>query len=538
MAPEDKAVGGGVHAGRAPGRLPVRYAGRRRVPATLPNQRPSVSAGIALAAPLIAAVGAAVIVFHGALGYFFSQDDFLGLARASGLAPRLAGPWRYLSHQAVFDFLRPLAGLDASIYHLVSLVSHAACAVLLGAFLTRRVSRPAALLGAVFFAAHPALFSAVYWFSAIGDSLALLFALTALMLALRPDRLRWIALPAFALSLMAKESTVLLPVVVAFASRSDPAASGASRRGRMGATLGLVAVAVAYGAAFLIGNAFGVRDEQAARAPYALGVGAHIGANALTYLGWTAASLYPVVRGFDDAVDPTVYPWAVGALVLWLAGLASRRLRRSGWVMSGAIWLLFLLPVLGLRNHIYHYYLYAPLAGAAWCVAAAADRVLPRGIIGWLAAGGAAALLTLNGALLVRKIETMPFVLPGSRSEPIVDRALIAANVRRGLAAARLPYGATLLLWSPTSASIGPRGEPLGRVAPQPTYWEHNVRAALLEGLAVRVMFPSIAEARFVREFQPMPGNVWYAAYLPDGHVQVATSAQVDSILRSMPRAR
>jgi len=153
----------------------------------------------------VAGAIAGVIVFRGALAYFFSQDDFLGLARAGGLAPRLAGPWRYLSHQAVFDLLRPLAGLDAAAYHLVSVASHATCAVLLAAFLMSRVSGPAALLGTVFFAAHPALFSAVYWFSAIGDGLALLFALVALMLALRPDGLRWIALPAFALSLMATE---------------------------------------------------------------------------------------------------------------------------------------------------------------------------------------------------------------------------------------------------------------------------------------------------------------------------------------------
>jgi hypothetical protein len=486
----------------------------------------------------LAAAIAGVIVFRGALGYFFSQDDFLGLARAGGLAPRLAGPWRYLSHQAIFDLLRPLAGLDATVYHLVSLASHTACVVLLAAFLMRQTSGPAAFLGAVYFAVHPALFSVVYWFSAIGDSLALLFALVALMLALRSDRLRWIALPAFALSLAAKESTLLLPVVVALAGRFDPATSGASRRGSIGVTLGLAGIALAYGATFVAGNAFSMRGELSATAPYAFGAGAHIGANALTYLGWAVASLYPVVRGFDEAVDPTVYPWAIGTLVLWLAGLASRRLRRSGWVIGGAIWLGFLVPVLGLKNHTYHYYLYAPLAGVTWCVAAAVDRLGPRGRPGWLIAGAVAVLFTLNGALLVRRIETMPFVLPGLRSEPVVDRAVIARNVYEGLTAARLPDGVSLLFWSPTAASLGPRGEGLAGPAPRPTYWEHNVRAALLEGLAVRVMFPNVAEVRFVREFAPGPANEWYAAYLPDGRVRVAPSAEVDSILRATGRAQ
>ncbi|MGH7730486.1 MAG: hypothetical protein ACRENJ_04465 [Candidatus Eiseniibacteriota bacterium] len=484
-------------------------------------------------AAVVSGVVAGVIVFHRALAYYFSQDDFLGLARAGGLAPRLTGPWRFLSHQAIFDALRPLAGLDPMPYHLVSLVSHAACVALLALFLARRVSPAAALLGAVFFAAHPALYTVLFWFSAVGDSLALLFALAALMLAMRTDRRRWLALPLFALSLLAKESTLLLPAVVALAGRFDPAARDARRRGRIGVPLGLTAVAIAYAAAFALGNAFGVREGISAGAPYAFGPGPHVLANALTYLGWTVAIPLPLARGFYDAVDPTVHPWGYVALALWLLGLASRRLRGAGWVMGGTMWLLFLIPMLGLRHHTYHYYLYAPMAGTAWCVAAAAERIQPRGRRTWMIAGAAAALLTFNGALFVRKIETMPFVLPGLRADPTVDRARIAHNVHDDLGAVTLPPGVTLLFWSPTAASLGPRGETLGGSAPVATYWERNVGDALLGGLAVRVMFPQVAEVRFVRELRPTAPNEWYAAYKPDGRVRVATSAAVDSILRA-----
>ncbi len=93
----------------------------------------------------------------------------------------------------------------AAVYHLVSLASHATCAVLLAALFMRRLSRRAALLGAVFFAAHPA--------------------------------------------------------VVALAGRFEPATSGGSRRGIIGVTLGLAAISLAYGAAFVSGNAFGVRAD-------------------------------------------------------------------------------------------------------------------------------------------------------------------------------------------------------------------------------------------------------------------------------------
>jgi hypothetical protein len=513
------------------------------VPATVPTPRASGLPGPSLVAPLLAAA-AGVLVFHRALGFFFSQDDFLGLARASGLAPRLAGAWRLLSHQAFFDVMWPIAGLGAGPYHAVSLVSHTACAALLVVLLGRIASPPAAVIGGVFFAVHPALFGAVYWISAVGDSLALLGALGALLLALRPDRLRWASLPVFGLSLLAKESTLLLPAVVMLAApvarSTAPAGSGpvtgpVARR-RFGVCLGLAAVALLHLAGLLAGNAFGVRAGLPDQAPYAIGSGAHVGTNLLTYLGWTANFLLPTVRGVGDAADPRVFPWAIGLILVWLAGLFSRGLRHRGWFAAGATVALFLLPVLPLRHHTYHYYLYAALAGAAWCVAAAADLVLARvrsGRASWAIAGGTAALLALNGALLAHKIETMPFVLPELRSDPIVDRARIARNAYQSISGYELGPGTTLIFWSPTAASLGAHGERLGAPAPNETYWERNVKEALLAGLAVRVMFPQVSEVRFVRQFEPAPPDARYAVYRPEGRVRIATSEEVASILES-----
>jgi hypothetical protein len=445
--------------------------------------------------------------------------------------------WRYLSHQAFFDLMRSLAGLDATPYHAVSLAVHAACAALLGVFLGRVVSRPAALIGAVFFAVHPSLFGAVYWISAVGDGLALLGALGALLIALRGDRLRWASLPLFGLSLLAKESTLLLPAVVALAA---PAVRSAARATR-GVVFGLAAIALLHLVAFAAGDAFGVRGGLPGEAPYAVGIGTHIGGNLLTYLGWSANFLLPTVRGFTDAVDAPVFPWAIGLVVLWLLGLRSRGLRQRGWLAGGVVFVLFLLPVLPLRNHTYHYYLYASLVGGAWCVAAAAEQALSRvrgGRARWAIAGACVALLTLNGWLLVRKVETMPFVLPELRADPVIDRARIARNVQEGLAALPLPPGDSLLFWSPIAASLGPHGEALAEPAPRETYWERNVRDALLDGLAVRVMFPQVAAVRFVREYRPAGPSSRYAVYRPDGRLLVATSARVDSILESRTQAK
>ena len=104
------------------------------------------------------------------------------------------------------------------------------------------------------------------------------------------------------------------------------------------------------------------------------------------------------------------------------------------------------------------------------------------------------ALLVINGAALVHKIESYPFTLPGLLSDTTVDRERIARSARDDLRRANLPPGASLRFWSPTSIRIElgahPDSDPLHRE----TYWERNVRTALSDGLGVRVLFPAVRE--------------------------------------------
>ncbi|MBI5709120.1 MAG: glycosyltransferase family 39 protein [Candidatus Eisenbacteria bacterium] len=486
--------------------------------------------------PGLAVAAAAVPVFRGALGYGFSQDDFAGLARAAGLLPRLAEPWRFLSHQAFFDVMRATAGLDARPYHLASLALHAACALLLWVFLRRRLDGPAALAGAVFFAAHPALYTALYWISAIGDPGALLFALAALLALLRRDRWRWAALPLYALALLCKESVLLLPVAAAAVLGSDPDRTPAGRRAwRDPVVLSLALVAAAYLVYYLAADAMGQHVGGTRGSPYGSGLSPAIAWNALTYLGWSLNVPLPLVRSFSDAIDPAVYPWGAVALLLWLAGLRSRALRARGWLAAGALTLAFLAPVLPLEHHTYHYYLYAPLPGIAWCLAAALDAALARlrPTAAWVTAAALATALAVNGAALVRKVESFPFGATGLRADPTVDRARIATNALADLRAAGLPRGARLLFWSPI-AEGGVSATP----SPRESYWERNVRAALLDGLAVRVMLPQVGGVEFVRAFRPAPEPYRYAVYRPDGKLGVATPAELDSLIRANAGAR
>ena len=96
---------------------------------SLPASRPSSAAPSSTVWPFVAAAAAGAIVYHRALGYFFSSDDFAWLSHARGLLPRLTGPWRYLSAQAYYDAMRPLAGLNPLPYHLVSLTTHLVSAI-------------------------------------------------------------------------------------------------------------------------------------------------------------------------------------------------------------------------------------------------------------------------------------------------------------------------------------------------------------------------------------------------------------------------
>jgi hypothetical protein len=205
--------------------------------------------------------------------------------------------------------------------------------------------------------------------------------------------------------------------------------------------------------------------------------------------------------------------------------------------------------VLPLANHTYHYYLYAPLAGIALAAAAlwdnaghlistrqvkaAAPAAESSSVRAWTWAGVVAALLVVNGALVVRKIETYPFI-EGLRADALVDRALIAERVFRDLEAARLPEGARLRFWSPASQALERERRPDADPARE-TYWEQNVRQSVLDGLGVRVLVPRVREAIFVREFRRLDDAILYAVYLPDGRLGVATTAQLDSMMRSQP---
>ncbi len=216
--------GGGPMA-RAPARSTAasRKAASSRAAASRSTPFPAVPGITAADAVFLGlAVLAALVVFRGVLAYFFAQDDFTGLARARGLLPALTGPWRWISGQLYFDLMERVAGLSPLPYRVASLAAHGATVALVYAACRRFVPPLAAMLGALWFGTHPAIYTALYSVSGIGEILSGLLAVATLLLVSRSGRERSIAVPCFVAALMCKESVVLLPVyLVARATGED-----------------------------------------------------------------------------------------------------------------------------------------------------------------------------------------------------------------------------------------------------------------------------------------------------------------------------
>ena len=508
----------------------------------------------ALAVGLLAI--AVAVVFGGAVRTFFSQDDFLYLAQARGLVPRPLPWFRPLAHIGFFSTMNGLVGLNASLWHAAALALHVLTVVLFWGLVRARASAPAALLAACVAAVHPALFTAAYWIAAANVQLAWALALAALHAESMRGRARWTAVPLAALAVWARETTVVLPALVMIVRLHDRRPV----RDRL-----MLAMSLAVAATFAVTLVSGVAARQGeVAAAYHAQLGPHVIANLVSYLGWTVNVVLPFVRAFSDALDPTVTGWAIAAAVVLAAGACVPALRRHGWLLGAEWFLLALVPVLPLANHTYHYYLYGPLFGAAWCVAAAwqaaAEAIAERAAADAARRAGAAprhaharvstvtpvrlggaALASLlaiawiaNAAALVRKIESYPFAA-GLRSDPTVDRAIIASHAVRDLSRAEIPAGTTLRFWSPLSQSTAAEQ---GWDTRDETYFERNVRAALMDGLAVRIFLPDVRAVEFVRAFAIADSSVRYAVYRPDGSLAVGTPAELLTVMqvRGLPQ--
>lgn len=476
----------------------------------MPTRR-APAAGLAIVACAVAVYA----VFSGALGYSFSQDDWSHLARARGLLPPIPGPWRSLSLAAFFEIMRAPFDLDPAPYHVASLLSHAACVALVYVFLSRRLSPPASAVGALLFAVHPSQFTVAYWVSAIGDALALGFALGSLCLIETRSRFRALAAPLFALSLLSKESTLLLPVVMLAVWEPSRWPRPPWRDLVWWACVVLAGCAIAD---ILLGR---VLESTSAAVPYSFGFGAHVATNVLYYLGWALSVLRPAARDVPGSLA-----WGAVALALWLIGLALLRHHRRAWTASALTWCALMAPVLALRHQTLPYYQYAGLVGVAWMVATVfeATPAPPRIRREWIAAGFCL-LLVAVGRVAAQRIEHAAFGPLGIPANGTIQQAHFAARLHDALLLADLPPRTSLVLWSSARAAAS------AQAMRKESRGERAARSATQDGLSIYLLFPQVDSVVFARWPRRLSSDARYVVYDADGSAVVWTWPQLDAVL-------
>lgn len=327
---------------------------------------------------VLALCAAAIVAYSGSLRFFFSQDDFVFLARAAqisspgDLVRALLAPdhfYRPIPRVILFFVQWRLFGLNAAGFHLVSLGLHTLNVLLL--FLVVRQLLSSTLLAGLcglFFATHPMPSLAVYWASGVQDLSMMALTLASLVLYLRSldsHRVLWrsLSLAAYALALLAKETAVTFPVLLIAVEWVRNAQNGHRPKPRQ-----LVLPALGYAA--VVGAYLLVRWHQAAppsttEGPYALSPApVTILSNLLTY---GSDALY--VRDWLGTAPARVA--AVCAAVVVLLILVVWRSRGTRWAaVLGVGWfVLTALPLLVLSQRAYGYYAYLPLAGASLALA-------------------------------------------------------------------------------------------------------------------------------------------------------------------------
>lgn len=481
----------------------------RMSPPTAPTDPPPRGLlGWALLLVVLAAIAWLRVPFTG-----FAQDDFRWLLRAAEDAPITFATPRPLSAGFYFRAALAVFGHNAVAFHFFQLGLHLATGLLFYRVLALRVPAPRAAAAAGLFLTSPALFGALHWVSAITDLLCGFWLAVAVWLVIEHGRDRgrplhaWLSVVAFALALASKEIAVgAAPALALLQSRCPD--RGARARA-------LVTLLLAAATAFAMLNVW----ERGAGDPYALGAGAPL----LNLPGYVAAATIGGAA-FASASDVTwmrqTWVIAAGALLLAVWLLVLLRWNSPG-AWPGFIWFTgVLVPVLFLERQVHFFYMYAALPGMVMSLAllAGKGRPVPR----WVA-GAAAALLVLQ-VLAIEARSTSQLKHAPLPTDFVLRRAAIATNALDDL----LPYRESvrervvMLGQQPVEAAWqGTRTTDSTAYVRDP-WWDQNVRAALADGDAIRLLLPRVREVVFAPWLEPGDSNSTIAAYQIDGRLRVA----------------
>lgn len=285
----------------------------------------------------------------------------------------------------IFRIERSLWGLNASGYHWVNILVHAANAVLVLRLLNK-LRVPGAWLGAALFALHPVQVESVAWITELKNLLSLFFYLLALTkwseFVDRSNGRAWrvygLALVLFALALLSKTTACTLPVAMMLLLwlRREPIT-----RARLFQIAPFVALSLAMGLVtmwwerFHQGTAGGVfivgwldRILIASRAIFFY----------LGKLGWPLHLTFSYPRWNISPHNPLAYCWLLALGSAFVGILLTRRFLNRGVTVALAFYIITLGPLLGfimLYTFRYsfvadHYQYTASIGPLALCAAA------------------------------------------------------------------------------------------------------------------------------------------------------------------------
>jgi len=349
-------------------------------------RRPLTLAKAALVAVMLTSVLACF--YRAASDLYFFHDDFIFLERATLSSPsdlidffsiertqrglqEKSHSYRPLSTNLYFGLVQKTFGLEPRAFHGINLLTLAGIGTLLVVLLVRLgLGLWSSLALAVIYASSSINYETQLWISVFQELSFALLELAAILVYVGSDRSKRTRTAAvlglFLLALLCKEMALSLPVILLC---WEIVVRRSRLRDAIAATLPLwIAAAVYLGLRF----AFLSIPFQG---PYAIEVGWFLLANLGSYVDWS-------VQALCFSAD-----WRVELALLALAAVgfrfASQQERRLA--AFGVLWfLLALLPVIFMPNHVYRYYLVFPVLGlvtsAAVLVDSAGSRVSRRGL--------------------------------------------------------------------------------------------------------------------------------------------------------------
>lgn len=303
-----------------------------------------------------------------ALRTWFTADDFVWLGLVNQVhsfrdfltamfEPTIHGTFRPFSERATFLAFRPLFGLDSLPFRILAFATQFANLALVCS-ITRKVtgSRMAAFLAPVLWCVNANLATPMGWASAYMQLLCgfcLLLALRLFITYTETERARyyWLQWAVFLFSFGVMESAMMYPAL---------AASYALLRARRFVTRTLPMFGAS--AAFAIGHLMLVKEAPVGA--YKMHFDASI---AVTLARFWRLTLKPLNTEDFSRLPHVLVRWLVPILTVACAAFLVRRLMRRDWVpLFGLAWFVILLvPVLPLRDHVTPYYLTLPLIGLA-----------------------------------------------------------------------------------------------------------------------------------------------------------------------------